>query len=247
MKRVALLALLLAVAAGTASARPNAPSAASSNPCELPVKKPVWVDFADGSVPFWRVFAEPGVVAAAANFIFPPQLQALGARTEYWDMNLIRRVGSPTEPADPGIVVDRANRLYTYASQALGCTHFTIVENELYGARTQTPWSPGNAQYRANVLSFLRTLAARGARPVLLVNSVPYTGGEAADWWRSVAQVAELAREVYFPATRVYKEGAVAGSRDIRIAFRRGMAPSICTSFPLRKPIFGMEPISPTV
>jgi len=224
MKRVALLALLLAVAAGTASARPNAPSAASSNPCELPVKKPVWVDFADGSVPFWRVFAEPGVVAAAANFIFPPQLQALGARTEYWDMNLIRRVGSPTEPADPGIVVDRANRLYTYASQALGCTHFTIVENELYGARTQTPWSPGNAQYRANVLSFLRTLAARGARPVLLVNSVPYTGGEAADWWRSVAQVAELAREVYFPATRVYKEGAVAGSRDIRIAFRRGIA-----------------------
>jgi hypothetical protein len=223
VKRVVLLALLLAVAAGTASARPSAPAAAPSNPCALPAKKPVWVDFADGSVPFWRLFGQPGVVAAASNFIFPPQLQALGARTEYWDMNLVRRVGSPTEPADPAIVVDRANRLYTYASQALGCSRFTIVENELYGARTQTPWSPGNAQYRANVLSFLRTLAARGARPVLLVNSAPYTGGEAADWWRSVAQVAELAREVYFPATLVYKKGAVTGSRDVRMAFRQGV------------------------
>ena len=223
MKRVALLALLLAVAAGTASARPSAPSAAPTRPCALPAKKPVWIDFADGSVPFWRLFAQRGVVAATSNFIFPPQLQALGAKTVYWDMNLVRRVGSPTEPADPALVVDRANRLYTYASQALGCSRFTIVENELYGARTQTPWSPSNAQYRANVLAFLRTLAARGARPVLLVNSVPYTGGEAVDWWRAVAQVADLAREVYFPATLVYKKGAVTGSRDIRIAFRQGV------------------------
>ncbi len=182
----------------------------------------MWVDFADGSVPFWQLFAQPGVIAAASNYIFPPQLRARGAKTVYWDMNLNRRIGTPTEPADPDSVVDRANRLYEYAAESMACPNTIIVENELNGASTVTPWSTSNAQYRTNVLNYLRTLARRGARPVLLVNSEPYTGGEAADWWRAVAQVADIVREVYFPAPKAYKQGVILGSRYLRQYFRAG-------------------------
>ena len=234
MKRVSLL-LLLAVAGLTASARPAAPEAATGAACTLPSTKPVWIDFADGSVPFWEQFAKPGIVAAASNFIYPAQIRARGAKTVYFDLNFTRRTGTPTEPADPATVVDRANRLYTYASNALACSHPVIAENELQGASTLTPWSVGNAQYRANVLSFLRTLAARGARPVLLVSSVPYTGGEAADWWRQVAQVASIVREVYFGAPKMYKLGVVQGSRTIRQMFRAGAGDFISIGIPPSK------------
>jgi hypothetical protein len=224
--RRVVVVVLLAAAACAGAVRPDAAgdaqAAASARPCGLPSQQPMWVDFADGSVPFWQLFARPGVVAAAANFIFPPQLRARGAKTLYWDMNFNRRIGTPAEPVDPTLVVERANRLYEYAAEAMACPNTMIVENELNGAGTVTPWSPTNAQYRANVLSFLRTMARRGARPVLLVNSQPYTGGEAADWWRSVAQVADIVREVYFPAPRMYKQGVILGSRSLRQYFRAG-------------------------
>jgi hypothetical protein len=222
VKRVTLVLLLAAAAGLTASARPTAPKAAATDACSLPAKKPVWIDFADGSVPFWEVFAKPGNVAAASNFIFPPQIRAHGAKTVYFDLNFTRRTGTPTEPADPATVVDRANRFYTYASNAMGCANPVMAENELQGASTLTPWSPGNAQYRANVLTFLRTIASHGAKPVLLVSSTPYTGGEAGDWWKQVAQVASIVREVYFPAPKIYKLGVVQGSRTMRQMFRGG-------------------------
>jgi hypothetical protein len=234
VKRASLL-LLLAVAGLTASARPAAPEAATGDACSLPAKKPAWIDFADGSVPFWDQFARPGVIAAASNFIFPPQIRARGAKTVYFDLNFTRRTGTPTEPADPATVVDRANRLYTYASNSMACAHPVMTENELQGASTLTPWSTSNAQYRANVLLFLRTLAARGAKPVLLVSSVPYTGGEAGDWWRQVAQVASIVREVYFPAPKVYRLGVVQGSRTIRQMFRAGAQDFISIGIPPSK------------
>jgi hypothetical protein len=234
VKRISLL-LLLAVAGLTASARPAAPEAATSDACALPSTKPVWIDFADGSVPFWEQFAKPGVVAAASNFIFPAQIRAHGAKTVYFDLNFTRRTGTPTEPADPAAVADRANRFYTYASNSMACSNPVITENELQGASTLTPWSVGNAQYRANVLIFLRTLAARGAKPVLLVSSDPYTGGEAADWWRQVAQVASIVREVYFPAPKIYKLGIVQGSRTIRQMFRSGARDFISIGIPPSK------------
>jgi hypothetical protein len=220
VKRIPLLLLLAVVAGLSASAHPGAPAAATGDPCALPPTKPVWIDFADGSVPYWELFARPGVVAAASNFIFPPQIRARGAKTVYFDLNFTRRTGSPAEPADPALVAARANRFYTYAANAMGCSRPVMAENELQGASTLTPWSAGNAQYRANVLIFLRTLAARGAKPVLLVSSTPYTGGEAGDWWRQVAQVASIVREVYFSAPRMYKLGVVQGSRTIRQLFR---------------------------
>ena len=235
MKRLSLLVLLAAVAGLTASARPGAPEAATADACSLPGKKPVWIDFADGSVPFWEQFAQPGAVAAASNFIFPPQIRARGAKTVYFDLNFTRRTGTPTEPADPAVVAERANRFYTYASNAMGCPNPVIAENELQGARTLTPWSVGNAQYRANVLIFLRALAAHGAKPVLLVSSSPYTGGEAGDWWRQVAQVSSIVREAYFPAPSVYKQGIVQGSRTIRQMFRGGAQDFISVGIPPSK------------
>ena len=232
LKRVTLLVLLLAVAGVTASARPAASVAAKSDPCALPAKKPVWIDFADGSTPYWEEFARPGNVVAAANFIFPPQIRARGAKTVYFDLNFTRRTGTPTEPADPATVADRANRLYAFAAASMGCATPVMGENELQGAKTLTPWSPTNAQYRQNVLLFLRTLAARGARPALLVSSTPYTGGEAADWWRSVAQVATLVREVYFPAPNIYKLGPIQGSRTLRQMFRNAAEDFISIGIP---------------
>ena len=63
-----------------------------------------------------------------------------------------------------------------------------MAENELFGAQTPTPWSETNAQYRANALALLQELAALGARPALSIANPPYTGGEAADWWRAGRQ-----------------------------------------------------------
>src|SRR5205814_778180 len=119
MKRAAFLLSLLAVAGLTASARPAAPEAATGDPCSLPTKKPVWIDFADGSVPFWEEFAKPGVVAAASNFIFPPQIRARGAKTVYFDLNFTRRTGSPTEPGDPSDVSRRGAGFHLDRNPAL--------------------------------------------------------------------------------------------------------------------------------
>jgi hypothetical protein len=185
---------------------------------------PHWIDFADGSVPFWQRFARPGVIAAAANFVYPPQLRAAGARTVYWDMYLNNRVGTPSAPADPSTIVARANKLFDYAAASSDCPTPLIAENELNGAGLVTPWSTTNTQYRANVLLYLRTLASRGARPFLLVSSAPYTGSAAAaDWWRQVSEVADIVPEVYFPAPVIYKLGPIVGSRRLRVAFRNAV------------------------
>jgi hypothetical protein len=235
VKRVSIVLLLAVVAGITASARSATPQAARADACSLPAQKPVWIDFGDGSVPYWQDFAKPGLVAAASNFIFPPQIRARGAKTVYFDLNFTRRTGTPTEPADPATVVDRANRLYTFAANAMACGDPVMAENELQGASTLTPWSPGNAQYRANVLLFLRTLASHGAKPVLLVSSQPYTGGEAGDWWRQVAAVASIVREAYFPAPKIYKLGVIQGNRAVREMFRAGAQDFLSIGIPPSK------------
>ncbi len=94
---------LLVVLLGSVALFAAHPGHAQARECGLPNKAPVWVDFADGSVPFWTMFARPGVVGAAANFIYPAQLRALGAKTVYWEMNLKQRVGSSGKPDGPGL------------------------------------------------------------------------------------------------------------------------------------------------
>jgi hypothetical protein len=226
VKRLVLIALAVAAAVGVA------PQHALAGQCGLPNGRPLWIDYADGSVPFWQTFAQPGVIAAAANFIFPPQLRAGGAKTVYWDMYLNRRVGTPSEPADPSAIAPRANRFFDYASASSACATPIIAENELFGANTLAPWSPSNSQYRANVLAWLQALAARGARPALLISSPPYTGGDAAQWWRQVAQVADIVREAYFPAPAIYQQGPIAGSRSLRLMFRQDAAQLLAIGIP---------------
>jgi hypothetical protein len=225
---VILLAAVAAFAAAPAEAR-------AAGQCGLPDQRTMWIDFADGSVPFWETFAQPGVIAAASNLIYPPRLRERGAQTVYWDMYLNNRVGTPSAPKDPATIVDRANRLFDYAVQSTGCASPLIAENELFGAGLVTPWSATNAQYRANVLLYLRTLAARGARPFLLISSKPYTAGEAGDWWRQVAEVADLVPEVYFAAPSLYKQGPIVASRRLRVAFRSAVLAFTELGIPARK------------
>ena len=81
MRRILVLGFAL-LAVGVGGARGGAPAAQLPLPCGLPQVQPLWIDFADGSVPFWStIFARPGVVGAASNFIVPPQLRAKGAQT----------------------------------------------------------------------------------------------------------------------------------------------------------------------
>ena len=230
MKR--LFVIVLCACAGVAAA-PH--KAAAADTCGIPNKGTLWIDFADASVPFWQMFARPGVIAAAANFIYPPQLRALGARTVYWDMNFRLRVGTPLEPYDPAVVINRANRLFATAATSSGCSRPVIAENELNGASTLTPWTATNAQYRRNVLIYAQTLSALGARPVILVASAPYMGGEAADWWRQLSNYADIVRESYFRARNVAKEGPVAGSRTLRTMFRNRIADFTNVGIPTSK------------
>jgi hypothetical protein len=226
-----LLLILLVACAGFAAA----PHRAAADTCGVPEKGTIWVDFADGSVPFWQTFARPGVIAAAANFIYPPQLRALGAKTVYFDLNFRLRVGTPLEPFDPAVVINRANRLYSTAAMSSGCTQPVIAENELNGANLVTPWTANNAQYRRNVLIYMQTLSALGARPVILVPSAPYMGDEAGDWWRQLTQYAEVVRESYFAAPGVAKQGPIEGSRTLRNMFRKRVAEFTSAGLPANK------------
>jgi hypothetical protein len=227
---VAAVGLVLAIGPGTTAAK-----RLQAN-CVLSSQTPVWLDFADGSVPFWNMFAKPGIVAMASNYVFPPKLRAGGAQTVYFDLYLNRRVGTPSAPADPATIVAKANKFYEYAAGAMDCSNPVIAENELFGAWLATPWSSTNAQYRANVLLFLQTLRARGAQPWLLVNSKPYTAeGPAQDWWRQVADVAGIVREVYFPAPLISRMGPIMGNRSMRTAFRNGILDFTKIGIPVSK------------
>src|SRR5437660_2331451 len=214
---ILLLLALTAVAALPGRARADGECA------PLPAKKPVWIDFADGSVPFWQEFAKPGVVAAASNLVYPAKLRSAGAQTVFWDMYLNKRIGQPSSPVDSATALAKANRLFDAAVASSACSTPYITENELFGASLPIPWSVTNTQYRANVLLYLRTLAARGGHPYLLVSSRPYTAGDAGDWWKQVAEVADIVQEVYFPAPAIYKQGPIVGNRVLRTAFRRAI------------------------
>jgi hypothetical protein len=213
----------------------SAPAQQLQANCSLFTKTPIWLDFADGSVPFWNLFARPGVTALASNLIYPPKLRAAGAQTAYFDLYLNRRVGTPSAPADPATIVDKANKFYEYAAQSMDCSNPVIAENELFGSWLAVPWSPTNEQYRANVLLFLQTLRARGAQPWLLVNAKPYTDSTAGDWWRQVADVAGIVREVYFPAPLIYKRGPIWGNRTLRQSFRNGILDFTKIGIPVSK------------
>jgi hypothetical protein len=132
-------------------------------------------------------------------------------------------------------VINRANRLYSTAAMSSGCTQPVIAENELNGANLVTPWTANNAQYRRNVLIYMQTLSALGARPVILVPSAPYMGDEARDWWRQLSQYADVVRESYFGAPAIAKQGPIEGSRSLRNLFRKRVAEFTSAGLPASK------------
>ena len=214
---------LVVVLLGSVALFAAAPGQAEARECGLPNKTPLWIDFADGSVPYWTMFARPGVIAAAANFIYPPQIRALGAKTVYWEMNFRQRVGTPTNPQDPEDVADWADRIFYRAVASSACATPWIALNEMWGSNLPTPWSPTNAQYRQNVIIFVKRLRELGARPFLLLSTRPFTDGEAIDWWREASLYTDFVREIYFSAPQIHRQGTILGSRTLRNAFRQGV------------------------
>jgi hypothetical protein len=209
---------------------------AAAAQCGLPDSKPLWLDYAEGSVGFRdAVFARTGIVAATSGTAVPQALRNGGARTVYWHMKLGALVGTTTAPADPASIGAAAQKLFDAAAASSGCSTPLIALNELNGASTTTPWTTTNSRYRQNVLDLLRGLQSRGARPFLLVNSFPYTGGDAADWWRQAAQVADIVPEVYFNAPAVMRQGVTLGSRRMRVALRAAIAAYTAIGIPVSK------------
>jgi hypothetical protein len=204
--------------------------------CGLAEAQPTWIDFADGSVSFWRErFGRPGVVVATGGPELAAEARAAGAGTVHWDMYLRKRVGTPSEPADPSLMEKRADALFDYAVTVSDCQTPLIALNELWGASLPTPLTPTAERYRANVLRFVTRLHERGARPALLVSSEPFTGGDAATWWKAVAAVSDLVLENYANANLIWRDGPVDGSRRLRVRHRQSAAKLLALGIPPSK------------
>jgi hypothetical protein len=233
---VSKLAVLALAALGIVAFLTHGSLAARAQVCGLPEAKPLWIDYAEGSVSFRNeAFGRPGVVAGTSGAGVPAALRNAGAQTIYWWGRLGNLVGTTTNPADPATIADQAGKLVDRAVTSSGCTTPLIVLNELNGPGTTTPWTPNNAQYRANVLNLVRGIAARGARPLLLLPSAPYTGGEALDWWHQVAQVSDIVPEVYFKAPRIMRLGVTLGSRRMREAYRSAILALAAINVPVSR------------
>jgi hypothetical protein len=220
------IAVLIVCCAAAIALGPRRAAAAAQPPvwagqCGLPAVAPVWGEY--GSLELESVFSRPGLVVTGSSGGFPQRLRDAGVATPYFDLYLGKRVGTTVKPADPAGLAAKAKTFFDYAVQQTGCPNPVIVENELNGASLVTPWSDANAQYRNNVLSFLQHLTWLGAHPILLVNSTPYTGGDALAWWLEVSKYADIVREVYVPATQTWKAGPLLGNRLLRQRYRRGI------------------------
>jgi hypothetical protein len=58
---------------------------------------------------------------------------------------------------------------------------------------------------------------------MLLISSRPYTDGEAGLWWREAAHYADLVQEVYYSGKLIHRQGAIRGSRTMRMRFREAV------------------------
>lgn len=210
-----------AVALAVVAAAPASPRAERAGSCGLPNAGTLWVDYAGHDAP---IVPKPGMVlAVSSGTAVPMAMRAAGAATIFFDLHLNNRVGTPSAPADPATIAEKAQKEFVFAQQVTGCATPLIAENELFGAQTQTPWSQTNAQYRANVLALLQALDDLGATTAITIANPPYTGGDAAEWWREAAKASILVRQVYFtsPGPKgLYKLGPARASRSMRNGLR---------------------------
>ena len=195
--------------------------------CGIKRQQTVWAEY--GWPSLLPILAKPGTALAVTQphrSDYPAEARRRGAATYAFDLKLTHKVGGPTAPADPSTLPGAAVGEYRKAVfSSGGCATPLIVENELFGAGTPTPWTASTAQYRANVLAYLQDLAALGAHPALLVSKPPFTGSsDAVAWWLSVAKVADIVREVYPPATIIWPLGPIRGNRFLRQRYRAAIA-----------------------
>jgi hypothetical protein len=211
---------LTALAGGTSTPAPSA--AASLADCGLPSSRPLWIDYGEGSVPpeVRDVFARPGVVLAASGTALPAAYRAKGAATVYFVLSLPSLVGEPSAPTDPATIGQRADALFERAVASTGCATPWIALNELLAPQAPTPWSPTNAQYRADILALVERLDTRGAHPVLLVHGDPNVANDAATWWSKVGGAADVVYEAYYNARNIDALGPVLGTRRMRLGMR---------------------------
>jgi hypothetical protein len=218
-----LAAFLALLAADRSDAQP-----AWAGQCGIAANQTVWADYSWSSL--LPVMARPGTVLALTNgggggADYSADARAAGAATYLFDIRMKTKVGTPQAPADPATIAAAAQAEYqTAVNKSGGCASPLVVENELFGASSVTPWAPANAQYRVNVLAYLQDLAQLGAHPVLLLAAPAYLGSpEAVSWWQHVAQVADIVREDYLPATTVWHLGPVLGNRFLRERYREAV------------------------
>jgi hypothetical protein len=226
VKRV-FLVVGVAVAVSLLAAGSAASDPVWSGQCGIKAQQTVWAEY--GWPTLLPILAKPGTLIAVTTHSppdgYPQKVRSRGATTYAFDLKMHKRVGTPNAPADPANIAASAANEYTRAVERTGgCSTPMMVENELFGAGTATPWTPSTAQYRADVLAFLQDLAAHGAHPVLLINKSPFAGSpDAVAWWHSVAQVADIVREVYIPATNVWPLGPTLGNRFLRQSYRNAV------------------------
>jgi hypothetical protein len=208
------------VAVGVAAfwlARPNVARAA---PCGLPDAAPLWVDYADGTVPFRAELSRPGVVVATSGGPVPAGIRRGGAQTVYLELHFENDVGTPSAPADADAVVPRADALFQRAVSSSGCATPVIALNEMQGVTAKPPLSDAATQYRVNVITFVQELARLGAVPYVLLAASPNASGDTIIWWQQLSTLAYLVREVYWPAPKIMALGYGPGSRQMRVDLR---------------------------
>ena len=233
----AVLAVMLgaaALATSTPAARGDTTGRSTTDTCGVPDAAPIWADYGEGPVkPDTRkVLARPGVVVATSGTAIPAYYRKQGAATTYFVIGLPKLVGQPSAPADPATMLAVADALYAKAAASTACATPWIALNELFGSALPTPWSPTNAQYRANVLALMQGLAAHGAHPVLFANGSPSFAGDAAIWWQQVGQAGSIAYEAYFDARRISALGSLLGNRRVRLGMRRALASFVAAGVP---------------
>ena len=94
---------------------PEAPSPASVDPGREP---------ALGRLrrPRRAAAAEAGLTLAfTSGTVKPAEARKNGAATVFFDLNFNNRVGTPTVPADPALIRERADRLFDFAVSVSGC------------------------------------------------------------------------------------------------------------------------------
>ncbi|MDX6631254.1 MAG: hypothetical protein QOH00_3500 [Gaiellales bacterium] len=215
--------LFVATAAVAAVLALPVPAAlADPGPCPvLTPTGPLPVEFSDGSVGFRQaVFARPGITVASTGASVAKALRDAGASTGYWEMNLTGLVGTPSAPADPANMDSVAAAEVQKAQASTACPNPLIALNELLGSDVAGPLPAAAQRYRDAVLALMRSLAADGATPFLLVpRRFTVTGTE--DWWLQVGQVGWLVPEAYTPATSLSTIGnPFLISRQLRVGFR---------------------------